>query len=84
MRGARAHLSDVVAETIVSFYRKTVRIAPGDVSTIIRLENEYLNLVRRCQRETNPDEINILERGKAIRPTASLQLLTPFWMARSC
>jgi hypothetical protein len=52
MRGARTHLSDVVAETTVSFDWKTVQIAPGKVPTLIRLGDKYLNLVRRCQRET--------------------------------
>ncbi|XP_045027086.1 uncharacterized protein LOC123470616 [Daphnia magna] len=78
IRGARAHLSDVVAETIVPFDWKTVKIAAGDVPTLIRLENDYLDLVRRCQRETYPEEISRLERGKAIRPTSTLQPLTPF------
>ncbi len=78
MRGARTHLSDVVAETTVSFDWKTVQIAPDKVPTLIRLGDKYLNLVRRCQRETYLDKINRLELGKAIRPTSTLQPLKPF------
>jgi hypothetical protein len=78
MRGARAHVSDVVSEKIVPFDWKTVKIAASDVPTLIRLENDYLDLVRRCQRETYPEEISRLERGKVIRPTSPLQPLTPF------
>ncbi|XP_046630675.1 uncharacterized protein LOC124310754 [Daphnia pulicaria] len=78
MFGARAHVSDVVSEKIVPFDWKTVKIAASDVPTLIRLQNDYLDLVRRCQRETYPDEISRLERGKVIRPTSTLQPLTPF------
>lgn len=75
---ARTHLSDVVTETTVSFDWKTVQIAPGEVPTLIRLGDKYLDLVRRCQRETYLDKSNRLERGKAIRPTSTLQPLKPF------
>jgi hypothetical protein len=78
MFGARAHVSDVVSEKIVPFDWKTVKIAASDVPTLIRLQNDYLDLVRRCQRENYPDEISRLERGKVIRPTSTLQPLTPF------
>ncbi|XP_046461183.1 uncharacterized protein LOC124207658 [Daphnia pulex] len=81
MRGARAHMSNVVSEKIVPFDWKTVKIAAGDVPTLIRLENDYLDPVRLCQRETYPDEISRLERGKVIRPTSTLQPLTPFFDA---
>ena len=78
LRSAHVHFTLGAEKPADPFDWGALKLSSHDLSAVIRLEGEYLDLLKRCQREVYPEEMERLTRKKAIRPTSSLLSLTPF------
>ena len=78
LRSAHVHFNLGADKPADSFDWGALKFSSHDLAAVIRLEGEYLELLKRCQREVYPEEMERLTRKKAIRPTSSLMSLTPF------
>ena len=54
-----------------------VQLTPESLTNLIHLTGEWKSLLRRCQLEEFPDEIDRLKRGKPVRKTSKLLAFTP-------
>jgi hypothetical protein len=48
-----------------------------NLSSFLKLERETKNLIQRCQSEAFPEEIARLKRGKPLRSSSHLLVLSP-------
>ncbi|KAI9551306.1 hypothetical protein GHT06_002506 [Daphnia sinensis] len=78
LRSIHVHLNSTAVEQSTAFNWKDVKITANDIPALIRLEGEFLNHVRRSQREVYPEELKRLQQEKSLRPTSPLLPLTPF------
>lgn len=78
LRSAHIHLNLGLEKPADPFDWGSLKFISLDLASLVRLEGEYYDLVKRCQREMYPEEIKRLPRKKAIRLTSSLLPLTQF------
>ncbi|XP_032790469.2 uncharacterized protein LOC116927542 [Daphnia magna] len=78
LRSTHVHFNLGAKKAEDSFDWGALTFSSHDLAAVIRLEGEYLDLLKTCQREMYSEEMERLTRKKAIRPTSSLISLTSF------
>jgi hypothetical protein len=78
LRSAHVHFNLTSAEQSRAKEWRDVRISAQELPALIRLEGEFLDLVKRSQQEAYPEELKRLQQKKMLRPTSQLLSLTPF------
>ncbi|XP_046459823.1 uncharacterized protein LOC124206177 [Daphnia pulex] len=78
LRSVHVHLNSTAVEPPTVFNWKDVKISAQDIPALIRLEGEFLNLVKQSQREVYSEELKRLQQTKPLRSTSPLLPLTPF------
>jgi hypothetical protein len=78
LRSVHVHFSLTAVQPSRAKEWQYVRISAQDLPALIRLEGEFLDLVKRSQQEAYPEELKRLQQEKMLRPTSQLLFLTPF------
>lgn len=75
IRPVRSHQITVAAST---FDLENIKIGVEDIPTLVRLDDVFYDLVKRCQSEAYSEEIHRLKKGKWLQPTSSKLSLALF------
>ena len=78
LRSVHVHLNSTAVEPPTVFNWKDVKISAQDIPALIRLEGEFLKLVKQSQQEVYFEEVKRLQQTKPLRSTSPLLPLTPF------
>jgi hypothetical protein len=68
LRSIHIHLNSTAVEPPTVFNWKDVKISAQDILAQIRLEGEFLNLVKQSQREVYSEELKRLQQTKLLTP----------------
>lgn len=60
-----------------NFDWESLELSPDNIPALLRLENEYLELIQQCQQEAYAEELGLLKNGNDVRSSSSLRSLTP-------
>ncbi len=66
LRSIHVHLNSTAVEPTTVFNWKDVKISAQDIPALIRLEGEFLNLVKQSQREVYSEELKKLKQTKQL------------------
>ncbi|XP_057378039.1 uncharacterized protein LOC130700052 [Daphnia carinata] len=69
------------SKSSVTYNWSTLSIDQTNLSSVLRLEGEFLNIIKICQQEAFGDDLHRLENGKTLKSTSHLLALSP-WLGK--
>lgn len=75
LRAINVHLNSTAAEP--SFVWRTIQLSARDLPSLVRLDEEFLGYVKRCQQEAYTEDLSRLQEKKPLRSTSNLLSFTP-------
>jgi hypothetical protein len=75
LRAINVHLNSTAVEP--SFDWRTIQLSARDLPALVRLDEEFLGYVKRCQQEAYTEDLSRLQEKKPLRCTSNLLSFTP-------